>query len=109
MDEKTRSRRFKIWGSWVKSTPYYSLTEYNPETKLWSNFGEQPIGATLKWLKQFLVEKYPEHRFYMTYKRNEVPYCRHIFSFPVENPEERGWVNPSSNKHKTQTKPLRGA
>ena len=102
MNDETRSRRFKIWGTWHSGRPNYCLTEYHPEIKAWRNFGEQPVFATLKWLKQFLVEKYPDHRFYMTYKGG-IPTVRTIFSFPVENPEERGWVNPTRDKHKKRS------
>jgi len=58
-----RTRRIKIWGRRMNGKPSYMTTEFNPETRNWDLI-DMPINYTLKQVKHFLSEKYPEYGFY---------------------------------------------
>lgn len=41
-----RTRRIKIWGRWMRNSPSYMTTEYNPDTKKWDLI-DMPINSRL--------------------------------------------------------------
>lgn len=74
-----RTRKIKIWGRWMKGKPSYMTTELNPNTKSWDLI-DMPINYTLKQVKQFLCELYPDYAFYRLKK--------------IKNDTREYWVSP---------------
>ena len=74
-----RTRKIKIWGRWMHGKPSYMTTEYNPETKSWDLI-DMNIHFTLKEVKQYLCEMYPDYAFYRLKK--------------IENDTREYWCNP---------------
>jgi len=89
--EEKRTRRIKIWGRWMHGKPSYMTTEFNLNTRKWDLI-DMPINYTLKQVKQFLCEKYPDYAFYrMTKIENDT---REYWAHPRENSDSwRGFRN----------------
>ena len=84
-------KRFRVYGQWQGGKPCYHLVEYNPNTKSWDTIGEQKVNSTLKELKQLLIERYPDYRFY-NFTHKETGF-RDYFGFKPSGPEKLGWIN----------------